>query len=664
MQNLKIVPWLVVAVVGIVAVWVIVALRVTPEEAASEQDLQRPFGYAVTEGAAAGYLPDSACATCHIDLFTSYQDVGMSRSFAKPRPEVYIEDFEAEPYFHPASERYYEMRLRGDRMFFKRYQHDDDGQPINVFEREVDWILGSGNKTRSYLYQTETGELFQLPIDWYTETEEWRMSPGYDSKYHQGLQRQVRRECMFCHNAFPNVPAGSDARWEPHLFPKQLPEGTGCQRCHGPGAEHVRTALGSERSLEGIRASIVNPARLHPERRDAVCFQCHMLPAISVIGTRRFDRADYSFRPGEALTDYLLHVDVREKEKSREERFEINHHAYRLQQSACFQKSAGALTCITCHNPHRKVPQEERVAHYGAVCLSCHEPHAEPPAPAAIAPDDCTACHMPQRRTQDVIHVVMTDHNIQRRADNEPERLAPLQEIDHVIEGVEFLTPEHAPEGTLGQIYLTVAQLRARPTPDLVDYLEDMIEIAQPTETMPYFDLANGLVRHRRYDEAEHLLQTLLAQHPNHPILLQWMGITHMGLDELVEAENWFRQALAQRSDMVEVHFNLGLSLTRQRRFEEAAEQFRQTIAVRPSMAVAWFYLGFVSAQLGRLDEAVEHYRHALEIEPTHTQSYLGLARALIQKGERAEARRFLKHGVKTATQPDRIAEVLAQMSE
>ena len=284
----------------------------------------------------------------------------MAQSMRRPRAEVLIEDFRNAKFFHAPSQSHYEMAWKDGKLLFRRYQLDNAGRRINAIEQQVDWIVGSGHRSRVYFYRAPSGEMYQLPIAWYTQERAWGMAPGYDRADNDGITRAVRRECLFCHNAYPaEVKEGSDAHWKAQIFPAELPEGTGCQRCHGPGGRHVDAAT-SGRSEASVRAAIVNPARLPPALRDSVCFQCHLLPSVSMIGVRRFDRGDYSFRPGQLFSDYMLHVDIDEPARPRDQRFEINHHAYRLRQSPCYIK--GGITCISCHDPHQPLKKDPRLA--------------------------------------------------------------------------------------------------------------------------------------------------------------------------------------------------------------------------------------------------------------------------------------------------------------
>jgi len=170
----------------------------------------------------------------------------MAQSMRKPRAEVLIEDFRNAHFVHQPSKSHYEMSWKDGKLTFRRYQLDERGQRINSIEQQVDWIVGSGHRSRVYLYRTPSGEMFQLPIAWYTQEKAWGMAPGYDRADNDGITRPVRRECLFCHNAYPDVPAGSDAHWAPQRYPAALPEGTGCQRCHGPGGDHVLIAMSGE----------------------------------------------------------------------------------------------------------------------------------------------------------------------------------------------------------------------------------------------------------------------------------------------------------------------------------------------------------------------------------------------------------------------------------
>ena len=169
------------------------------------------------------------------------------------------------------------------------------------------------------------------------------------------------------------------------------------------------------KALRRFDRRIVNPARLSPERQMDVCQQCHLETTSDELpqAVRAFGRAVYSFRPGEALSDYLIHFD-HAPGTGHDDKFEINSSAYRLRQSLCFQKSGGRLTCTSCHDPHRTPRGAEAVQQFRQSCLKCHNElsNRSHPQPASA---DCAGCHMPKRRTEDVVHAVMTDHRIQRR---------------------------------------------------------------------------------------------------------------------------------------------------------------------------------------------------------------------------------------------------------
>jgi hypothetical protein len=86
--------------------------------------------------------------------------------------------------------------------------------------------------------------------------------------------------------------------------------------------------------------------------------------------------------------------------------FTVNHSAYGLFQSHCFQKAPeGTLICTTCHDPHSAPRGRKRTASIRApaaaairLCIRARRR----PAPAATC------------RADDAVHVAMTGHRIHR----------------------------------------------------------------------------------------------------------------------------------------------------------------------------------------------------------------------------------------------------------
>jgi predicted CXXCH cytochrome family protein len=73
------------------------------------------------------------------------------------------------------------------------------------------------------------------------------------------------------------------------------------------------------------------------------------------------------------------------------DKWKTRHQPSYLAQAACFRNSGGALTCLTCHDPHS--PLNKVSARYDKTCIGCHQAVRHRTATAAAA---CVDCHMPQ----------------------------------------------------------------------------------------------------------------------------------------------------------------------------------------------------------------------------------------------------------------------------
>jgi tetratricopeptide (TPR) repeat protein len=342
---------------------------------------------------------------------------------------------------------------------------------------------------------------------------------------------------------------------------------------------------------------------------------------------RRFGRGDYSYQAGEPLSDYLVQMDITDQDKPRSERFEINHHSYRLPQSRCYLESEEGLRCTTCHDPHSKVPEESRAEFYRSRCLQCHEAgdyqRAHAAAEPAVSRDDCVSCHMQKRRAQDVVHVAVTDHLIRRKPGG-PELLAPLREVELQLAGVEVLKNGGGPQAPESEIYMASALIRAsgKTAPSTVDRLQGMLAVAPSEHAVPYMELTRGQMKQRRFAEAERSVITALGHDPNNPLAGNWLGVTLIGQNKLGQAIEKLSEVLKDDPNHPEAHFNLGLALFGLDRDEEALEQFQLATELRLNMVPAWYYLGRVNDNLNRAGQAIASYRRALEIEPAHTRSH------------------------------------------
>lgn len=590
-------------------------------------------------GSDAGYVDPASCQPCHDEIFQSYQETGMARAFFRPSPDRMIEDWEGRNvYYHEKSNRYYTLYRRDGRYFQRRHQLGPDGRHTNVVEKEIHFVLGSGNHARSYLHMTADRRLLQLPVAWYSEGGGfWAMNPGYDRPDHLGFRRNVTYECIACHNGYPEIEAGADRFGRESVFPGRIPEGIDCQRCHGPGRDHLEALQKAEVSREEILQSIINPARLSPQRQLELCMQCHLETTSARLPPylRRYDRGIFSFRPGEALEDYMIHFD-HAPGTGREDKFEIVNAVYRLLQSPCFQQSAGELTCLTCHDPHRIPRGQEAVEHYSSVCKSCHESGLQSLLDSGRHPrtEQCVECHMPRRRTDDVIHVVMTDHLIQRHKP-QWDLLAPLREEDFYgrqYQGeVVLYYPPGLPAIPENELYLAVAQVKDKANlEEGILRLEKALAVQHPREAAFYCELAEAYLHRGDPNKAVSWYQEAVQQDPQLWPAQHGLGKTWLKLGRYAEAVQALEKAAALHVDRATTFNDLALAHSGAGRTDRAVQILREALQVDPERAETHNNLGAVLLEgKGDLAGAEAAFREAIRLHPSFSGAHLNLARVL-----------------------------------
>jgi tetratricopeptide (TPR) repeat protein len=611
----------------------------------------------------------------------------MGRSFARVLPEN-TPRF-GKPFYHKASESYFAMIARDGKVYQRRWQIGFDGKETNVDEKLADFAVGSGNHSKTYLHLTSRGALQVLPLSWYTEKGGyWDMSPGYDQPDFPGSVRPMHYECMFCHNAYPRIPAALEHAASAEMtFLDPVPEGIDCQRCHGPGQRHAALAsTGGKPEL--VRTAIVNPKRLAPDREIEVCMQCHLettslnLPP----SIRRFDRAPFSYVAGQPLGDFSVAFD---RAGGMKDRFEIAQGAYRLRQSQCYIQSADKLRCTTCHDPHNIPRGPAATKHYNGVCQTCHGATLERAAAGPHAAGaDCVSCHMPKRRTDDVVHVVMTDHLIQRNKPAE-DLLAPKTEVIEPAAAYQTAvvpyypaplasTPENA-------LYSAVAQVRDRRNlkeglPQLASLLERYhpaqagfyAELGQGyraandlAKAIPYFEeaarreptayrlvqLGNVLLENRQFPQAEATLRRATGLAPEEPSGWATLGWVLWQQDKGAEARANLERAVALDPDVPEVHNNLANVAWGMGDQAAAEYQFREALRIQPGIAEWRLNLARVLATRGNVPEARFQFEQAIRLKPDSAAARLDYGRLLADHGELAAAVRQLETAVRV--QPD-----------
>jgi predicted CXXCH cytochrome family protein len=313
----------------------------------------------------------------------------------------------------------YSVEWRGKHLVHREACRNSRGAVIAEREVTVRFLLGSGTRGCTFLFGDD-GYLFQSPISWYAQKKIWDLSPGYRQQ-NLHFDRPISNQCLACHANHVVPVEQSENRYQEPLFPQG--HAIGCERCHGPGELHVRRREDPGEWSGDFDETIVNPARLEPALREAVCQQCHLQGQSLVM---RPGRQAFDFRPGLPLqlfqTVFVWRPGYAPNQKAVGQ-------VEQMYSSKCFRDSRGRLGCISCHDPHEQPRPETRVAHFRDRCLRCHGEKSPCSLPLEVRrkenrDDNCAACHMPRLET-DVAHIAATDHRLLRRPESDGSPFKP-----------------------------------------------------------------------------------------------------------------------------------------------------------------------------------------------------------------------------------------------
>ena len=329
---------------------------------------------------AANYVGSASCRTCHAAVYDRWTKTRMANVVRDPRahPDAIIPDF-------------------------------SKADPLLTFKKDdIAFVYGSKWKQR---YFTKIGnDYYPFPAQWDVANKVWRpyfvqpntdwWVPHYPA---DNMKRPTGPLCDGCHSVNYNARTKTVTEWN-----------VGCEKCHGPGSEHVKQPVG---------ATIVNPARLNSFKAADTCIQCHSQgkPLTNPIEGEYYDWP-VGFHAGMDLQS------VWELEEHKLGVTNFTHfgdgtsHKNRMQGNDFVQSLmyTRGVTCSSCHDPHGTANNADLRKPAQQMCRTCHAPNgANGPRSTSIeahthhqagsAGSECIACHMP-RTSQTIANVNVRSH--------------------------------------------------------------------------------------------------------------------------------------------------------------------------------------------------------------------------------------------------------------
>jgi tetratricopeptide (TPR) repeat protein len=128
-------------------------------------------------------------------------------------------------------------------------------------------------------------------------------------------------------------------------------------------------------------------------------------------------------------------------------------------------------------------------------------------------------------------------------------------------------------------------------------------------------------------------LERAIAQYPEHYIAYYDLGVAHLRLSQLEEAEQSFQKSIdLTKGNFAPAQFGLAAVLCQERQFSPAESILQRATNLDPGSAVGKYYLAWAQLGLNRPVEAERNLEQALLRNPKLAEAYLLLARVHLRE--------------------------------
>jgi len=510
-----------------------------------------------------------------------------------------------------------------------------------------------------YVVATERGKLQSLGVVWDSRAREagggkWFHVYGKDgiapsdSLFFTSSAQNWNHICADCHSTWVerryDVATDSfDTRWA------EL--SVGCEACHGPGAEHVRSARSGHATPLPARLARSEPwtpsatGSPTPRAQDGaeveVCAPCHSRRTPLKEGFVASDRFLDSFEP-DLLRPGRYHADGQVEGEVYEWGSFLQSRMYR-----------SGVKCSDCHEPH----SGKTFAADNALCVRCHEPsrfdvpaHSHHPAPSALTKTPrCIDCHMPpttfmqiDERRDHSIRIPRPDYSVELGTPNPCNGCHTRQSASWARDWTARWSPARKNPAHFGEALAKDRQGAL----DAARALREMVADG----SVPAVARATALERLGRYP-ADKTIQALRAALASSEPLTVYGAVRGAAQLPASQRSPLLLPALEHATRAVRVAAAKALAgvpsaqlpstsrAARERAFTEVEQSF-DVSASRPETHVE---RSAFELSRGKLAEAEASLETALRLQPCLAEAQLNLAEVSRQRGDEAAAERAIR---------------------